>query len=65
MFVSDSLIIVVVAMVCITTLGSLGILSVATYFKDKLAIKSKTLIKGVVENEIAITTENENKSTKN
>ncbi|MBZ9622906.1 hypothetical protein G9F71_008570 [Clostridium sp. FP2] len=57
--------ITIVAMICATSLGMATIVFISTYLKDRLTVKSKTSIKDVVNSEIAITTENSDKSTKN
>ncbi|URZ00629.1 hypothetical protein [Clostridium felsineum] len=55
--------IILVAIVCMTTLAMTAIVFIATYMKDKVALKSKTRIKNVLNSEIEV--KSENKSSKN
>ncbi|MFD3158840.1 hypothetical protein ACFIJ5_18690 (plasmid) [Haloimpatiens sp. FM7330] len=50
-------IVIIVISVCVTTLGLTTIMSISTYKKDKLEFKTKTSIKDIINNEIAITGE--------
>ncbi|AAK79943.1 Conserved hypothetical protein [Clostridium acetobutylicum EA 2018] len=52
--------IILVAIVCVTTLAMTAMVFIATYMKDKLTLKNRTRIKDVLDSEIEIKSENKN-----
>jgi hypothetical protein len=52
--------VIVLALICITSLSLTAMVIVGTYFKDRLAIKSRSSFGKLAENEISITAEEKN-----
>lgn len=57
---SDNVIILMLALICVTVLGLTAMVLIGTYFKDKLTLKGKSSIGNITENEISITAEDKN-----
>lgn len=52
--------VIVLALICITSLSLTAMVIVGTYFKDRLAIKGRSSVGKLAENEISITAEEKN-----
>lgn len=57
-------IVLVIALMCITTLGITCVIAISTYRKDKLDFRLKTSVKDIVDNEVSITGTDDKKTKK-